>query len=703
MMKLKTALVLLCLSVSGWAQIPSYMTNNVIQHPQVDGLYKIDARMSLDLWAAVFNTNIYRMAKMPKEWAAFPVVEFTGGISGGTNTGNGVIKFETGTTVSNPDLTVRWNKYINSSEVITITGPSYTTNLFSRQTSQTNAPYTAAVSHTTSFSTSRTYVATIFDSINSNTASRVYSFDNYAYYGASSSSNLTSSGVKALSGKRWYDSNTELQATIGTSVSTPYAYFCYPATNVVDLVFYVNGLKNTAWTRSTVVVSNGKGQNVNYSVWKFAYPQSGAIQVLAYSQAQGFSGQQTLFVYTGAYGGAVTPQGGVEIGTFADTGLSQGVAIGEGAVAQASGAAVGLWSSAGGYGGAVGNQASADNGGAVGYLSTTTGGGSVGRETLSVSGFSGGYQAKSIGNAVQLGTGSNGVDNTIQFMSNGSISATTWNNLALTNFVFRSGSNVSNAAVFRANIGAVSSDGGIVTNAVLRGNTSVSNLTGTATNMVLRGTTSVSNLTVTGTTVSLPSTATVGGIVPARSDGNNVTNVANWWTKLNIEASGALSVDEGSGLYRNGPELYVSNMPSSKIDFGTWQTYTPLLGQAESGSKTNITKTTHFAKYFRLGSMVMCNVSLTCGGSGTVGDLITVTLPFPANTNSVCGSFLANDVSSDATKYVGAVVSHGPNRVKFAHTFYPSNVSGILYYGERPSHSIGIGDTLIFTVTYEAE
>jgi trimeric autotransporter adhesin len=114
------------------------------------------------------------------------------------------------------------------------------------------------------------------------------------------------------------------------------------------------------------------------------------------------------------------------------------VAIGRAAVASNSAVAIGynaLGRSAGGGVGAVavGYQSTSTNRGvAVGYLSVNgLDGAAVGFESSSLNGFAGGKQAVATAtNASQIGTGSNGSDNTIQFMSAGSVDTNEWSGLA---------------------------------------------------------------------------------------------------------------------------------------------------------------------------------------------------------------------------------------------------------------------------------
>jgi hypothetical protein len=91
-------------------------------------------------------------------------------------------------------------------------------------------------------------------------------------------------------------------------------------------------------------------------------------------------------------------------------GTSGGCQIGSGAV--------------GTSGGAVGKNSAATTGGAIGRGSEATTGGAVGDFARTTTGFAGGFTARADGpGRVQLGTGTNLTDSTIQFLSSGSVTA----------------------------------------------------------------------------------------------------------------------------------------------------------------------------------------------------------------------------------------------------------------------------------------
>lgn len=82
-------------------------------------------------------------------------------------------------------------------------------------------------------------------------------------------------------------------------------------------------------------------------------------------------------------------------------------------------------------GGAVGQNASTSSGGGVGLQASSTTGGAVGYYANSTDGFAGGFGATANGTSrVQLGTGTNLINYTIQFLSSGSVTAAEFGTLA---------------------------------------------------------------------------------------------------------------------------------------------------------------------------------------------------------------------------------------------------------------------------------
>lgn len=129
-------------------------------------------------------------------------------------------------------------------------------------------------------------------------------------------------------------------------------------------------------------------------------------------EASASSGGAVGYLANATLGGAVGLNASAERGGAVgeDSFTTYGGAIGNDAVSSS--------------GGAVGRGAISTLGGAVGNDAETTHGGAVGFLAKSTTGFAGGVSASADGDGrVQLGTGTNSTDNTIQFLSSGSVTA----------------------------------------------------------------------------------------------------------------------------------------------------------------------------------------------------------------------------------------------------------------------------------------
>lgn len=125
-----------------------------------------------------------------------------------------------------------------------------------------------------------------------------------------------------------------------------------------------------------------------------------------------------------------------------------------------------------------------------------------------------------------------------------------------------------------------------------------------------------------------------------------------------------------------------------------WSSYTPTLTQ--SGA---VTKTVTYAKYMKVGRLVVANVLLAVTGAGTAGVKIQVSLPvtpaFSAS-NAVMGSFWLVDASA-STNYSGAAVVE-PGALVIG---IPNAAAAGLGQASMTA-ALASGDTVGMSVSYES-
>lgn len=117
--------------------------------------------------------------------------------------------------------------------------------------------------HSSSYSTNRTYTLTISDGTTTTQKSTSITFLNSNYYGASANTSLNSSQVNALS-HALASSRTQTRTITATA---QYIYIAYPAAYGAA-TFTVNGLTNNDWTLSTQSHTNASGATVSYNVYR---------------------------------------------------------------------------------------------------------------------------------------------------------------------------------------------------------------------------------------------------------------------------------------------------------------------------------------------------------------------------------------------------------------------------------------------------
>lgn len=297
-----------------------------------------------------------------------------------------------------------------------------------------------------------------------------------------------------------------------------------------------------------------------------AVATTGAAVGVNTTATSGFAGGATATTTTGAaignlssstsgaaIGDSATTTTGVAIGGSASA-LLAGTAIGAAASSTGGGIALGAAASETGGGSSVGNSATSSTGAAIGPFATTTSGGAVGQQAVSTTGFAGGDAALANGpGRVQLGTGTNGVNSTIQFLSSGSVTATQFGYLATTlsdvgglavtngNFMVGDGSNwvAESGETALTSLGAITGSGGGNI-----GTSAAASTTGFAGGL--------SSSTASGAAVGNGTTSTTGGAV-----GDGATATTGF-------AGGATALANGTGRVQLGTG---TNLTDSTIQF----------------------------------------------------------------------------------------------------------------------------------------
>ena len=169
------------------------------------------------------------------------------GITSFTNTINQV---EIGTTVTSTTLNWTLNKTMTSLSLNNGIG-SITPSLLT---------YT----HSSSYTTDRTYTLTASDGTNTAIANTSIYFRYSRYWGYNASASLNDGQINALSHELATD---RLQTRNGLAPSSQYIYIAYPAAWGAA-TFTVNGLPSTDWTLSVQSHTNSSGNTSSYNVYR---------------------------------------------------------------------------------------------------------------------------------------------------------------------------------------------------------------------------------------------------------------------------------------------------------------------------------------------------------------------------------------------------------------------------------------------------
>jgi hypothetical protein len=143
-------------------------------------------------------------------------------------------------------------------------------------------------------------------------------------------------------------------------------------------------------------------------------------------------------------------------------------------------------------------------------------------------------------------------------------------------------------------------------------------------------------------------------------------------------------------------EDVVDNMTELAPLFSAWTSWTPIVAQ---GVSTNITKTVNYAKYLKVGRLVIANCRLDITGTGTAGSGLTISLDAAitaASTGPRVGGVHVFD-SSTSTRYTGQAEFTSTTTVSFV-----GDWAGGGAWGTNPNIALASGDQIGFSIMYEA-
>ncbi len=155
---------------------------------------------------------------------------------------------------------------------------------------------------------------------------------------------------------------------------------------------------------------------------------------------------------------------------------------------------------------------------------------------------------------------------------------------------------------------------------------------------------------------------------------------------------------EGQMIYETDTDLcYIYN--GGWVRFGAgggWTSYTPTLTQSSA-----VTKTVTYAKYEKIGRLVICQVLLNVTGTGAANNSVTISLPFTAASSNIdTGSGHIFD-SSAGTNNPGIAFTSSTTTVALvdatAATGATLGVTGAVF-----SAALASGDAVLFNIMYES-
>jgi hypothetical protein len=146
----------------------------------------------------------------------------------------------------------------------------------------------------------------------------------------------------------------------------------------------------------------------------------------------------------------------------------------------------------------------------------------------------------------------------------------------------------------------------------------------------------------------------------------------------------------GPGTWSAGDVLTAADLNA----IGVWTSYTPTVFQP-----TAVTATVNYAEYVQINKMVVVNVDITVTGTGTANTQILVDTPVNANFGSGRGGGFFFDSSANDVRLI-QVNLLSTTRIRM---FVEAGTSTSDSLGLNPNLTLGNGDVISFTMTFEAE
>lgn len=172
---------------------------------------------------------------------------------------------------------------------------------------------------------------------------------------------------------------------------------------------------------------------------------------------------------------------------------------------------------------------------------------------------------------------------------------------------------------------------------------------------------------------------------------------------IEIATSGARPSDpyRGQMIFESDTNKYVGRSTNDTwidvVGLGAWVDYVPVWTQS-----TVVTKTVGWAKYTRIGRLIVATFDLTATGGGTPGAFIGISLPVPAAMNGTVGQApeIGGVMYYDAnltTRYNGTAEIISTTVFQIS-----TSINSPTGFGIAPAITTAAGDIIRGTITYEA-